>query len=101
MTLKTLSCPIVSQAFPAGTVEEQFVATITGTDSTGAAFSQSYSSSAPSVSVDLPAGTYSYVISKNGISSLVSDSFSVASSAIVFSIVFSVPDATQKASTPT
>lgn len=100
MTLKTLSCPTASKEFPAGTTEEAFVATVTGTDATGAAFSQSYSSSAPTVSADLPAGTYSYVISKNGISSLASDSFSVTADTVPVTVIFSVPDATQKAVTP-
>lgn len=100
MTLKILSCPLVVQTFPAGTVEEAFVATVSGTAADGTAFSQSFSSASITVSADLPAGTYSYVISKNGISSLVSDSFTVTVDTGPVTISLTVPDPTQKASAP-
>ena len=89
-----LSTPITSAVFPAGTADTEWTFVVTGTSSDGSAFSASFSSATPSLTVDLPEGaTVSLTVTKNGVSSLPSDPFTVA----VTTVTLSVPDAAQKA----
>lgn len=104
MTIKNLGCVTVTQDFPAGTVEGNFSASVVGTlTADGSSFSQSFVGTAASstISADLPDGTYSYAISKNGISSQPSDPFTVVSGTGGGTVSFIVPDASQKAQAPT
>lgn len=98
MVTKTLTCAVIAQDFPAGTVEEAFVAAVTGTLADGSTFNQSFAAGGATIVVDLNPGTYTYVITKNGVSSLPSDAFSVVSAPATVSL--SVPDPTQKAVVP-
>lgn len=91
---QSLSTPVVALAFPAGTVDTQWQFDITGSAADGSPFSHSVSADTPSTTADLPAGIFTLVVTKNGISSLPSDPFPVTAPVTV---MLSVPDATQKA----
>lgn len=90
----TFSTPTTTAVFPAGTADTDWTFVVSGTLVDGSAYSNSFTSAAPSMQADLPEGaTVTLVVSKNGISSLASDPFTVA----VTTVTLSVPDATQKA----
>lgn len=97
---KVLSCAVVAVLFPAGTTEEGFVFNIAGANA-NAGFSLTLTSVTNSVIAtpdQLPAGDYTYTVSKNGNTSLPSDVFTVIANPT--GVTFSVPDITQKASVP-
>lgn len=90
----TLSTPTASVVFPAGTADTEWMFVLTGTLADGSAYSNSFTSAAPSMPADLPEGaTVTLVVTKNGVSSLPSDPFV----APVTTVTLSVPDAAQKA----
>jgi hypothetical protein len=90
----TLSTPITTAVFPAGTADTDWTFVLTGALADGSAYSNTFTSASPSMQADLPEGaTVSLVVSKNGVSSQPSDPFTVA----VTTVTLSVPDATQKA----
>lgn len=89
-----LSCPTVSLAFPEGTVEDKFTFSVTGTLADGSGVTNSETSADSSALMDLAPGTYTLVVSKNGVSSLPSDPFTVA---VPVTVMLTVPDADQKA----
>lgn len=91
----TLSAPVVELVFPADTLDTPFTFAITGTTADGQPFTAGSESPGPSEEFDLPSGTFTLVVSKNGISSLESDPFTVD---VPTTVTLSVPDATQKAS---
>lgn len=91
----TLSTPVVDLVFPAGTVDTPFTFAITGTTADGQPFTGGSDSPGPSEEFDLPAGTFTLVVTKNGVSSLPSDPFSID---VPTTVTLSMPDATQKAS---
>lgn len=94
--MSILSTPTASVVFPASTTEGQFTFAITGTNPDGSAYSSSITSVTPTTLApsDLQAGAViSLVVSKNGVSSLPSDPFTV----VAPTILLTVPDATQKA----
>lgn len=90
-----LATPTVDLAFPVGTIETPFTFSVSGTTADGQPFTAGSESSGPSEEFDLPAGTFTLVVTKNGISSLESDAFTVD---VPTTVTLSVPDATQKAS---
>lgn len=90
----TFSTPIATAVFPAGTADTEWTFDLTGTHADGSSYAAQFSSADPSMQAALPEGaTVSLVVSKNGVSSLPSDPFTVA----VTTVTLSVPDATQKA----
>lgn len=90
----TLSTPITTVVFPAGTADTEWTFALTGTLADGSPYANMFTSASPSMQADIPEGaTVSLVVSKNGISSLASDPFV----APVTTVTLSVPDATQKA----
>ncbi len=90
----TFSTPTTTAVFPAGTADTDWTFVVTGTLIDGSAYSNSFTSPTSSMQVALPEGaTVTLVESKNGVSSLPSDPFTVA----VTTVTLSVPDATQKA----
>jgi hypothetical protein len=90
----SLSTPTASAVFPAGTADTEWTFALSGTAADGSDYSASFSSATPSMQAALPEGaTVTLVVSKNGVSSLPSDPFTVA----VTTVTLSVPDATQKA----
>lgn len=92
---QTLSTPSVQLAFPAGTVDTVWTFALTGTlFGDGSAFTGGAVSQTDSATIDLAPGVYTLIVSKNGISSLPSDAFTVEAPATV---TLSVPDAAQKA----
>lgn len=91
---QTLSTPSVQLAFPAGTVDTVWTFALTGTLADGPAFTGGTVSPTDSATIDLAPGVYTLIVSKNGISSLPSDAFTVEAPATV---TLSVPDAAQKA----
>lgn len=95
----SLSCAIASILFAAGTTDTPWAFHITGTQADGTAFGGGVESATPSTTIDLPAGTYTLVVEKNGVSSLPSDPFTVdvAPGGGTTPVELSVPDATQKA----
>lgn len=93
--MELLSTPTKQLAFAAGTVDTPWTFAVTGTDATGAAFNDSADSDTNTIKVDLPVGgTYTLVVTKNGISSLPSAPFTVGASGTV---LLTVPDDTQAA----
>lgn len=95
--MELLSTPTKQLAFPVGTADTPWTFVVTGTDATGAAFNDSADSDSDTntIKVDLPAGgTYTLVVTKNGVSSLPSLPFTVGASGTV---MLSVPDDTQAA----
>ena len=95
----SLACAIASVAFPAGTTDTPWAFHVSGTQADGTAFGGGVESASPSAVLDLPAGTYTLVVEKNGVSSLPSDPFTVdaAPGGGTTPVELSVPDATQKA----
>lgn len=94
-----LSTPTAQVAFPADTADTPWTFVVTGTNADGSAFSLSHDNSAASLQADLPVGTgFVLVVSKNGISSLPSDSFDVS---VPTTVMLTVPDAAQKATITT
>lgn len=92
---KLLSTPVMSQEFPLGTVEAPFVFTVTGTLLDGSNFTNTEVSEAPSMSMELPAGTgFSVIVSKLGFTSTPSSPIDIAEPVMV---KFEVPDSTQPA----
>lgn len=90
----TLSTPTTTAVFPAGTADTAWTFDLAGTNADGSPYSAQFTSADPSMQAALPEGaTVTLVVSKNGISSLASDPFTVA----VTTVTLSVPDATQKA----
>jgi hypothetical protein len=95
MTTKTLSAPLVTQTFPAGTVDPGFTFTVTGTLADGVTpFTGTVTNPSSSVSFDLPPGTFTGVVSKLGVSSAPTEPLTLAAPVLV---TLSVPDTTQKA----
>lgn len=91
---EALSTPTTTAVFPAGTADTDWTFTVSGTMADGSAYSNAFTSSAPSMMAALPEGaTVTLVVTKNGISSLASDPFTVP----MTTVTLSVPDATQKA----
>ncbi len=89
-----LSAPTTTAVFPAGTADTDWSFVVTGTNADGTAFSASFSNSSATMQADLPVGaTVTLVVTKNGISSLPSDAFTVTAP----TVTLTVPDATQKA----
>lgn len=95
MTAAKMSVPAVDAAFPIGTLDTTWDFAVTGQLEDGTSFSQVVSSDTNSATIDLAAGTYSVVVTKNGIVSLASDSVVVV--ATPTEVTLSVPDAAQKA----
>jgi len=95
----SLSCALATIAFAAGTTDTPWAFHITGTQADGTPFGGGIESASASASIDLPAGTYTLVVEKNGVSSLPSDPFVVdaAPGGGTTPVELSVPDATQKA----
>lgn len=92
--MEMLSTPTKSIAFPAGTTDTLWTFVVTGKDGAGADFSDSATATTNSIVVDLPVGgTYTLVVTKNGISSLPSLPFTVGSG----SVMLTVPDDSQPA----
>jgi hypothetical protein len=90
----TLSTPVATAVFPAGTADTEWTFVLTGSLADGSAYSNSFTSAAPSMQADIPEGaTVTLVVTKNGVSSLASDPFT----APVTTVTLSVPDAAQKA----
>lgn len=89
-----LSAPIVDAVFPADTLDTPYTFSLTGTNADGSAYADATAALTPTAAFDLPAGTFTLVVSKNGVSSLASDPFTVSAPVTV---TLSVPDATQKA----
>ncbi len=90
----TFSTPLTTAAFPIGTPDTDWTFAVSGTLADGSAYSNTFTSSAPSMQAELPEGaTVTLVVSKNGVSSLPSDPFPVP----MTTVTLSVPDATQKA----
>lgn len=95
MTTETLSCQVIPQVFPEGTVDPGFTFVVTGTLADGTTpFSQSQTSTAPSASFDLPPGTFTGTVSKLGVTSQTSLPLVVAAPV---TITLSVPDPAQAA----
>ena len=92
--MSTLTCPLVSQSFPAGTTEESFVFHITGQLADGTPFTDSQSSTSATLSYTFSPGTFAVFVTKNGSSSLPSDLYTVSAPTTV---TLSVPDPAQKA----
>lgn len=93
--MELLSTPTKQLAFPVGTADTPWTFVVNGTDATGAAFNDSADSDTNTIKVDLPAdGTYTLVVTKNGVSSLPSLPFTVGASG---KVMLSVPDDTQAA----
>ena len=89
-----LSTPAAVAVFPAGTADTAWAFSLVGTLADGSAYANSFDSALPSMQAALPEGaTVTLTVTKNGISSLPSDPFTVA----VTTVTLSVPDATQKA----
>lgn len=94
--MSILSTPTAQVTFPAGTADTQYVFVLTGTNPDGTAYSGSVTSDTPSAiaPTDLQVGSIvTLVVTKNGISSLASDPFTV----VAQTILLTVPDASQKA----
>jgi hypothetical protein len=90
----TLSTPTTTAVFPIGTLDTDWTFSVSGTLADGSAYSNVFTSAAPSMSAALPEGaTVTLVVSKNGVSSLPSDPLVVP----LTTVTLSVPDATQKA----
>lgn len=89
-----LSTPTATALFPVGTPDTSWAFAISGTLADGTAYSTTTESDTPSETLDLDAGVYTVVVTKNGVSSLPSDSFTVTA---VTTVTLSVPDASQKA----
>jgi hypothetical protein len=78
MTIKSLSITTTQVEVPADTIENSFQFLITGILADGTTpFSQTVISPGSSTSADLPDGTFTVSVSKNGFSSLPSDVFTV------------------------
>ncbi len=92
--MQTLSCSVIGQVFPGGTVDPGFTFIVTGTLADGTVFSTSSTGISPTASFDLAPGTYTGAVSKLGITSLLSDPLTIVAPA---SVTLSVPDATMKA----
>lgn len=80
--------------FSVGTVDTPWSFSISGTLEGGAAFSQVLENTSNVLTVELAPGTYSVVVSKNGVSSLASDPFVIAGAPAV--VTLEVPDAAAK-----
>lgn len=95
----TLSCAVVALTFAAGTTDTPWAFHVSGTQADGTAYGGGVESSNSTTTIDLPAGTYTLVVEKNGVSSLPSDPFVVdaAPGGGTTPVELSVPDATQKA----
>lgn len=95
----TLSCAVATIAFAACTTDTPWAFHVSGTQADGTAFGGGIESATPSAILELPAGTYTLVVEKNGVSSLPSDPFTVdaAPGGGTTTVELSVPDATQKA----
>lgn len=91
--MPTLSTPTAQAVFPAGTKDTAWTFAVTGTLADGSGFSSSDDADKPTLVKDLPPGTFTLVVTKNGISSLASDPFSWDGGPVTLS----VPDAAQKA----
>lgn len=98
MTTKTISVSTVSKLFPAGTVEELFTAQVLGTDPSGAQVTLTFQSASLPFTAEIPPGTgYSVIVTRNGVSSLPSETFDVfATAPVPTQITIQVPDATAK-----
>lgn len=94
MPIKSISCALIAQAFPADTVDPGFTITVVGTLADGSPFSDSKSSTALPFSYDFPAGTFQAIVSKLGAASQPS---APATFDVPTTVSISVPDATQAA----
>jgi hypothetical protein len=94
MTVKSISCALIAQAFPAETVDPGFTVTVVGTLADGSPFSDSKNTSALPFSYDFPAGTFQVIVSKLGAASQPSapTTFDVPTT-----VSISVPDVAQAA----
>ena len=92
--MQTLSVPTAQVVYPAGTLDTPWTFAITGTAADGSSFADSVNAATPSTTYNLPVGVFTLVVSKNGVSSLPSDPFTVSAPTTV---LLTVPDATQKA----
>lgn len=99
MTQFTLSTPIATVTFPAGTVDTPWAFHVSGTLADGTPYGGGIESSNSTVVFDLAPGTYTLVVEKNDVKSLPSDPFTVDATpgGGTTSVELSVPDATQKA----
>jgi hypothetical protein len=89
-----LSTPTKVMAFPAGTLDTKWTFDVTGTTVDGQPFTDSADADINSITVDLPAGgTYTLVVTKNGVSSLPSLPFTVGTG----QVTLTVPDDSQRA----
>jgi hypothetical protein len=95
----TLSCAVTTIAFAAGTTDTPWAFHVSGTQADGTPFGGGVESPNSTTSIDLPPGTYTLVVEKNGVSSLPSDPFTVGGmpGGGTTEVELSVPDATQKA----
>lgn len=91
---QTLATPTASAVFPEGTVDTTWVFALSGTNADGSAFADATASTTPTATFNLPPGVFTLVVTKNGVSSLASDPFTVAAPVTV---TLTVPDAGQKA----
>lgn len=92
----TLSAPTAQVSFPAGTQDGPWNFTLSGTNGDGSQYNNSFDTtqdSAPLPSDVTPGAVLTLVVSKNGVSSLASDPFTVPQPPVILT----VPDATQKA----
>lgn len=89
-----LATPVVDAVFPDGTVDDSWHFVLTGTNADGTPFTGGTVAASPSAPFDLPPGTFTLVVSKNGMSSLASAPFTVAAPVTV---TLSVPDSAQPA----
>lgn len=94
MTAVTLSAPTTSKSFPAGTVDPGYTFSITGTQADGTPFSATTTGPSPTLTVDLPDGTYTGTVSKLSEMSQPSDPLTVGGGATV---TLTVPDVAGKA----
>ena len=94
--MSLLTTPTAQVVFPAGTPDTQWAFVLTGTNPDGTAYSATVMSDTPSAlaPADLqPGAVITLVVTKNGVSSLPSDPFTV----VAQTVLLTVPDAGQKA----
>lgn len=92
----TLSTPTVDLAFPIGTKDTQWTFTITGTNPDNTPYNNTIDADTSSIPApgDFQVGAVlTLVVTKNGVSSLPSDPFTVPAQ----TVMLTVPDASQKA----
>lgn len=92
---KSISVPLVKQAFSAGTVDPGFTVVIVGTLHDGSPYSNSTVIPSLDQPIEVPVGTgFVATVSKFGFSSQASDPFDVADEPILVTLL--VPDSSAK-----